>query len=65
MEKARIKEEAKPVSAYIPASSTQPASAPKPADKAARKKASHKGAGRKPEHFTAVVPGSGGRKATQ
>ena len=52
MEKARLKEEAKPVSAYIPAKEQPPEKTGKPA--AARK------AKKKPEHFTAVAPGKPG-----
>jgi hypothetical protein len=52
MEKARLKEEAKPVSAaYIPAKAQAPEKAGKPA--AARQ-------AKKPAHFTAVAPGKPG-----
>jgi len=54
MEKARLKEEAKPVSAYIPAKVQAPENAGKPA--AARKAKKPE----KPEHFTAVAPGKPG-----
>ena len=50
MEKARLKEEAKPVSVGMPLPKAQePASAQKPTKGAAKKK--------KPEHFTAIAPG--------
>ncbi|HSV46136.1 MAG TPA: hypothetical protein VLJ58_10120 [Ramlibacter sp.] len=65
MEKERLKDEAKPVSAYIPAAKTEP-----PADKAQSqvksqgkgKDTGKAGKGKKPEHFTAVVPGSNVKK---
>jgi hypothetical protein len=48
MEKARLKEEAKPVSTYIPASRTEEPAAP---EKPVAAKA------KKPQYFTAVQPG--------
>jgi hypothetical protein len=52
MEKARLKEEAKPVSAaYIPAKEQGPESAGKP---------TAAGKAKRPEHFTGVAPGKPG-----